>query len=114
MSSRGAAAEALACAHLERHGLSCLERNMTCRVGEIDLIMRDGEELVMVEVRARAHGALVDALTSVSPHKRRRIVQATRYWLMRHPECADQPLRFDVVAIDGGHINWQRNAFDAL
>ncbi len=112
MSARGAAAEARACAYLERNGLICLERNMHCRVGEIDLIMRDVQELVFVEVRSRAEGALVDALSSISAHKRKRIVQATRYWLSRHSEHADQPLRFDVVAIDGQHIHWQRNAFE--
>ncbi|ORE85478.1 hypothetical protein ATO7_14688 [Oceanococcus atlanticus] len=114
MSARGAAAEAQACAYLEREGLICLERNMSCRLGEIDLIMRDREEVVIVEVRARAHGALVDALNSVSTHKRRRIIQATRYWQTRHPELADEPLRFDIVAINGQHIDWQRNAFEAL
>ncbi len=114
MIGRGAAAEQQACDYLEQHGLQSLERNMRCRVGEIDLIMDDGEELVIVEVRARAHGALVDALSSVSAHKRKRIIQATRYWLARHPERADQPLRFDVVAINGESLNWHRNAFDAV
>lgn len=114
MIERGAAAEQQACTYLEKQGLQCLERNMRCRVGEIDLIMHDGEELVIVEVRARAQGALVDALSSVSSHKCRRIIQATRYWLARHPERADQPLRFDVIAISGETLNWHRNAFDAL
>lgn len=114
MMERGAAAEQQACDYLQQQGLHCLERNMHCRVGEIDLIMHDGEELVIVEVRARAPDALVDALSSISAHKRKRIIQATRYWLARHPERADQPLRFDVIAISGASLDWHRNAFDAL
>ena len=54
---RGAEAEAMAAAFLERRGLRVLERNYRCRLGEIDLVARDGDTTVFVEVRQRASSA---------------------------------------------------------
>ena len=61
---RGDAAEQLALEHLERHGLKLLARNYRCRMGEVDLIMRDGASLVFVEVRLRGKGAFASAAGS--------------------------------------------------
>ncbi len=113
MNKRGAKAEHHARRYLEQHGLLCLEQNMQCRVGEIDLIMQDGEELAFVEVRARRPNATVDALSSITAPKRQRIVRAARHWLSRNPDWFEKPMRFDVVAIDGESLQWQRNSFDA-
>ena len=67
--------------------------------------------------RARGSGALTSAIESIGPSKRRRIVQATRYLMLRHREWHAAPIRFDVVAFDGidgaaPEIRWIRNAFD--
>ncbi|MGJ8671014.1 MAG: YraN family protein [Oceanococcus sp.] len=113
MNTRGAKAELRARRYLESQGLQCLEQNMQCRVGEIDLIMCDGDELAFVEVRSRAEHATVDALSSISVQKRLRIVRASRHWLSRHPDWFERPMRFDVVAIDGNELQWLRNSFDA-
>ena len=80
--------------------------------GEIDLILRapDGT-LVFVEVRARRGVDKGGAAASVGAIKQRRVVLAAQHYLMRLP--APPPCRFDVVAIDGGHIEWLRGAFDA-
>ena len=72
----------------------------------------------MVEVRARSLGALARAAESIGPHKRARIVQATRHFLMLRREWRDAPIRFDVVAFDAidtaeARVSWLRNAFDA-
>ena len=112
MNQRGSQAEQQARRYLEAQGLRCLVQNMHCRVGEIDLIMQDGDELAFVEVRARAANATVDALSSITAHKRQRIVRACRQWLSRNPQWFEAPMRFDVVAIDGGRLHWQRNSFD--
>lgn len=102
--------EQAACAHLERHGLRLVEANFRCKAGEIDLVMRDGPALVFVEVRQRADLRHGGAAASVSPAKIRRLVRAARFYLMRLPHTP--PCRFDVVAIDGGRIEWLRNAIE--
>ncbi len=112
---RGNAAEDAALAHLLAAGLQLVERNYRTPGrggGEIDLVMREaGGTLVFVEVRARAGTTHGGAAASVGGVKQRRIVLAARHYLMRHrspPAC-----RFDVVAIDGDHVEWLKAAFDA-
>ena len=112
---RGNAAEDAALAHLLAAGLTLVERNYRTPGrggGEIDLVMREaGGTLVFVEVRARAGTTHGGAAASVGGVKQRRIVLAARHYLMRHrspPAC-----RFDVVAIDGDHVEWLKAAFDA-
>lgn len=112
---RGNAAEDAALAYLLAAGLQLVERNYRTPGrggGEIDLVMREaGGTLVFVEVRARAGTTHGGAAASVGGVKQRRIVLAARHYLMRHrspPAC-----RFDVIAIDGNHIEWLKAAFDA-
>jgi len=114
---RGRLWEARAAEYLEAQGLRVVARGFRCRLGELDLVCQDGRHLVVVEVRARGNGALTSAIESIGPSKRRRIVQATRYLLLRHREWHAAPIRFDVVAFDGidgptPEIRWIRNAFD--
>jgi putative endonuclease len=102
--------ENAAMAYLQRHGLVLVEANFRCKLGEIDLIMREGSTLVFVEVRQRAAGAQVGAAASIGPSKVRRIVRAAQVYLQR---CARMPpCRIDVVAIDGERIEWLKNAID--
>jgi putative endonuclease len=115
---RGRLWESRAADYLERHGLTILARGYRCRLGELDLVAREERHLVVVEVRARGSGAICSAVESIGPHKRRRIVQATRHLLMRRAEWQAAPIRFDVVAFDGidrpePSVRWIRNAFDA-
>jgi putative endonuclease len=116
--ARGQLWESRAAAHLERHGLEVLARGYRCRLGELDLVCRDEQQLVIVEVRARKGGARCSAAETIGAHKRRRIVQATRHLLMRHAEWHTAAIRFDVVAFDAidaaePQIQWIRDAFDA-
>ncbi len=112
---RGNAAEEAALAHLQAAGLTLVERNYRTPGrggGEIDLVMRErGGTLVFVEVRARAGVTHGGAAATVGAVKQRRIVLAARHYLMRHK--SPPPCRFDVVAIDGNHIEWLQAAFDA-
>ncbi|WP_348674807.1 YraN family protein [uncultured Abyssibacter sp.] len=114
---RGAAAETRAERWLAGQGLRRHDRNVRCRLGEIDLIMRDGDTFVMIEVRQRSSASFGDAAATVTRHKQRRLIAATRWWLSHNPEHAAAPIRFDVVAIDGGpaeeRIQWIKAAFDA-
>lgn len=114
----GAAAEALALAHLQRQGLTLVERNYRvargphARGGEVDLILRERDgTLVFVEVRARGNARHGGAAASVSAAKRASLVLAARHYLLRY--AAAPACRFDVVAIDAGDVQWLRGAFDA-
>jgi len=113
----GDAAEALALAHLERHGLRLVQRNYRVargpgsRGGEIDLVMRDVDgTLVFVEVRRRSTADRGGAAASVDAAKQRKIVFAARHFVNRL--SAMPPCRFDVVAIDDRQVHWLRAAFD--
>ncbi len=111
--TRGAQAEALAAAHLERHGLKIVERNFRVRGGEVDRICRDGRTLVFVEVRLRGNARFGGAAASITATKQRRLILAAQHYLAGKPEVA---CRFDCVlldALDPARINWVRNAFDA-
>lgn len=109
--SRGGNAEAMAAAFLEHRGLAIVERNYRCRLGEIDLIARDGSMTVFVEVRSRASLAFGGAAASITSAKRRRLLKAARHYLSRlrtMPAC-----RFDALLIQGDppRIEWIRDAF---
>ena len=112
--AKGDAAEAVALAHLQASGLKLLERNYRTPGrggGEIDLIMCDIEgTLVFVEVRQRSGTLHGGAAASISATKRKRIIFAARFYLMRMtrpPAC-----RFDVVLVEA-QITWLKAAFDA-
>ncbi|WP_342115541.1 YraN family protein [Pseudoduganella sp. OTU4001] len=104
----GQAGEERALAYLQQQGLKLVERNFLCKVGELDLIMRDGAYLVFVEVRERNNPRFGGAAASISPAKQRRIVRAAQFYLLRCKPLP--PCRIDIVAIDGERINWLRNA----
>jgi putative endonuclease len=113
---RGTAGEELACRHLRGRGLSIVERNYRCRLGEIDVVAREGDTIVFVEVKERgdsSHGGAVEAVTGP---KRRRVIRAARHWASVHRE-SESHIRFDVIAIDHGPdgptIRHERAAFDA-
>jgi putative endonuclease len=100
------AAEAL----LKAAGLTLVERNWSCRMGEIDLIMREGATLVFVEVRKRDSARFGGASASIGSQKRGRLERAIGLYLSglpRTPAC-----RIDAVLFDGGgSARWVRNIF---
>jgi putative endonuclease len=104
----GQGGEDRALAFLQQQGLTLVERNFLCKTGELDLVMREGERLVFVEVRERNNPRFGGAAASISPAKQRRILRAARFYLLRFAKIP--PCRIDVVAIDGGRITWLRNA----
>jgi putative endonuclease len=96
---------------LQRH-LVLLQRNYRCRFGEIDLIMRNGETLVFVEVRLRSSSVFGGAGASVTSFKQTKLLRTARHYLARlktMPSC-----RFDVVLLsgcNGEEIEWIKDAF---
>ena len=112
----GNVGEDLACEELERRGYAIIARRYRRRGGELDIIARDGQTMVFVEVKAREGRAFGEACEAVTASKRRTITRLALDYLMRHrlTECA---CRFDVVSIhfESGTplIDVYQNAFDA-
>lgn len=107
----GDAAEDQALDHLQRQGLRLVERNFRCKGGEIDLILQDGATVVFVEVRSRASAAFGGAAASITPAKQRRLLLAAQVWLQGQRELP--ACRFDVIAVEGGQLQWLRNVIEA-
>ncbi|MGF1642600.1 MAG: YraN family protein [Thiotrichales bacterium] len=109
---RGDEAEKAALAHLRAAGLSLIEANFRSRFGEIDLIMRDGDSLVFVEVRYRKNARFGGSAASVDRTKQQRLTRTGLVYLQTRR--INSPCRFDVVAVSGdGQLDWLPNAFDA-
>ncbi|MGE0557125.1 MAG: YraN family protein [Burkholderiales bacterium] len=111
MNPRGERAEMLAAEFLCARGLTITARNYNCRFGEIDLIARDGDTLVFVEVRSRADSSFGGAAASITASKREKLLKTARHYLAglrQQPPC-----RFDAVLLTGDapRIEWIRNAF---
>ncbi|WP_219139847.1 YraN family protein [Burkholderia catarinensis] len=106
----GAAFEQRARQFLERRGLVFVAANVTMRGGELDLVMREPDGmLVFVEVRARRSARHGGAAASVGWRKQRRVVAAALQFWARHG--AGAACRFDVVAFEAGRLVWLRDAF---
>jgi putative endonuclease len=100
----GQDAERRAEAHLKAQGLRLLARNYRVARGPN---RRGGE----IDLRARRDGRAGGSAASVTPAKQRSLVLAAQHYLLRH--ASPPPCRFDVVAIDGEHLQWLPAAFDA-
>lgn len=109
----GATHEQKAAEFLIAQGYNILERNFTCRQGEIDIIARDGEYICFVEVKYRAGKTAGEAAEAVDRRKQRKILRVARFYLMRHGMSEWTPCRFDVVAMDGTDIMLYKHAFEA-
>lgn len=102
---------------LERNGLQVLERNFSCKAGEIDIICCAGEVLIFVEVRYRRNPRYASAAASVTPAKQRRILRTAQYFLQRRGWQNSRPCRFDVIAFSPSQahradgIQWIQSAF---
>lgn len=112
--SVGSAYEKTAGLFLKRQGLTVLCYNFRNRFGEIDIVARDGETTVFVEVKYRKNKDRGLPQEAVDQRKRRRICRVADYYRMLHGMGDFEPVRFDVVAICGEKIEWFRNAFDYI
>ncbi len=94
----GQTGESLACAELERRGYAILARRFRTRTGEIDIVARDRDTVVFVEVKARAGTGYGDGAEAVTGWKQRRLAMVALEFLARH-RLVGSPCRFDVVSI---------------
>jgi putative endonuclease len=109
----GTLAENSAAAFLESQGFTIVARNFLRRVGELDVVARAGELLVVAEVRTRASERFGGAAASISRGKQRRIAATTGLLLQGRPELRRCRVRFDVIVVRDGEIEWIRHAFSA-
>jgi len=105
-------------AHMVRAGLTLIARNFTCRYGEIDLIMRDRDQIAFMEVRYRGDDMHGGGTVSVGSGKQAKLARAASVYLQRKPVLAAMTCRFDVVGCSGTPVKpvfeWTRSAFDAF
>ncbi len=85
--------------YLERTGWSFVEANWRCRVGEIDLVFLDGEELVLVEVKTRRGDSAGSAVEAVSRSKSAKLMKAAGWYVATHTPHRDRVWRIDVAAL---------------
>lgn len=115
--SLGKLGEDLACAELSRREYAILARRYRTRFGEIDIVARDRETTVFVEVKTRDGDSFGDGAEAVTAWKQRRVAAMAVDYVSRH-RLHDRPCRFDVVAIDVSttppRIEVYVNAFEAM
>ena len=111
---RGHEAEERACRYLQQQGLQLIHRNYRCRQGELDLIMRDQQSTVFIEVRYRSNPNFGNSAESVDGRKQAKLIATAMHYLQQHPTLARRPARFDVIAIAPGTLEWIRDAFQSV
>lgn len=112
----GQRAEDIAADFLRRQGLQVLERNYRRRLGELDIVARDGDVLVIAEVRMRTSDRYGGAAASVDGRKRQRLVRAAVQLLQQRKDFSHLRVRFDVLAVsetaaDSPKVQWLQHAF---
>lgn len=109
---RGKFGEDYALNYLKTQGLIFVERNFNCRVGEIDLIMTDGDYLVFIEVRMRNQTKFAHALESITYSKQKKIIKTATFYMQTHRY--EGACRIDAIGIDAEagqfRLDWVKNA----
>jgi putative endonuclease len=101
---------------LRAQGLEILECNFLRRLGELDIVARDGDVLIIAEVRTRSSDRFGGAAASVDPRKQMRLIRAAHQLLQQRRELARLRVRFDVLTVaevggDAPRVEWIRHAF---
>ena len=107
----GSRYEETAAAFLQKKGLHILEKNFRAVDREIDLVCREGKELVFTEVKYRSDASFGSPFEAVDFRKQEKIRRTALFYLCRYGYPENTPCRFDVVGITGDSIQLIRNAF---
>lgn len=99
---------------LLKQGYHLLDRNFRCKIGEIDLIAKDGAYLCFIEVKYRSTTSKGFPAEAITPTKIRRITRTAQFYLLLHQLPQDTPCRFDAIVILGKEFSLIRNAFDGI
>lgn len=116
---KGQQAETVALNFLQKQGLTEVQRNFSCKLGEIDLIMHDSEFLVFIEVRYRKKIQYGHPFETIDYTKQKKIIKTIQYFLMKNPKYSQWPCRVDAIAINSQtqagreQIDWIKNAIEA-
>ena len=114
--TKGKLAEDIAYQYLKQQGLTLLAKNYRSTRGEIDLIMRDEEVTVFVEVRSRKNNRHMHTVETIDSGKRAHIIGASQEYLQNHNRSNKDICRFDIVLLtgepDSADIEWIKNAFE--
>ncbi|MBR2696141.1 MAG: YraN family protein [Parasporobacterium sp.] len=105
--------EQKACAFIEEEGLRVIETNYRTRTGEIDIIARDKDEIVFLEVKYRKDRSFGGAEGAIPKSKQRTIIQVAKVYIKMHNLPQNGFYRFDAVLIDGEEITHIKNAWQA-
>ena len=97
---------------MTEQGYQIIEYNFRCRLGEIDIVARDGAYLVFVEVKYRRNGGSGNPLEAVNGKKQKIISRTASYYCLTHGYGEMTPCRFDVVAVLGERIQLIQNAYE--
>jgi putative endonuclease len=114
----GRSAEDIAADFLVAQGLTVVLRNYRRRGGELDLIAREGDVLVIAEVRTRSTDEFGGAAASVDGWKQHKIIRAATQLLQQRKDLARLRVRFDVIVVRGADsprptVEWLKHAFEA-
>lgn len=111
----GRQGEEYTCAYIEKQGMALLTRNYHCRGGEVDIIAREGDTVVFIEVKTRCGGGFGSGAEAVTPAKIKKIICAAQHYIMKRAP-AEESFRFDVAEVDVRDglysINYIKNAFE--
>lgn len=110
--SLGAYGEADAARYLEQRGLKIVARHFQTRYGELDLICRDKDTWVFVEVKTRTRAAAISALDALTPAKQRKLIGAALSYMKKN-RLTNAAMRFDVLTFEGDQVQWIPGAFEA-
>jgi putative endonuclease len=108
---KGNAGEQKACEYLKNCGYQILEQNFRCKVGEVDIIARDGDYLVFAEVKYRKSMSLGMPQEAVDFKKQKKISATAGYYMMIKNMRENVSIRFDVVSVLGDEVTVIKNAF---
>ncbi len=116
---KGTFYEDIACKYIEENDATVIERNYSCKNGEIDIIARDEKYLCFVEVKFRASNKYGDAADAVMFSKQRKICKVAEYYMFCNGYDEFSPVRFDVLIINSDNmgsymIKWHKDAFDYI
>lgn len=113
--ARGELIEQAACAYLRRAGLNLLSQNWHCRYGELDLVMRERDTVVFIEVRYRRDNRFGGALASIDQRKQLKLINSAQAWLQANAKWSHLACRFDTISASGPEhqpqLEWLRDAF---
>ena len=110
----GQTGEDLAVCYLENQGYTIVERNYRKRIGEIDIIARDGECLVFIEVKTRTNRRFGSPFDAVDFRKQQQISRVALAFMTQH-RCGEVPVRFDVIGVhleESPRVELIKNAFE--